>query len=201
MPRTRRRLKGEARSSVDYASSDAAPNLPHAPTEPAHLHSKQGNLNLRQRASRTRQAARRPLQRNKNRIRKRSKPPLGPAAATKEVPMLLLSVLLSHSELPVTWPVIHSPPSCAVKCLWGRVGRAARGALVIYTALLRNCAPFRFSVVRTVFVRCPYGVRALFARCSRVVRALFVYPEHRTRTTERARLNTHGVNLKFRGTS
>ena len=42
--------------------------------------------------------------------------------------------------------------------------------------------------VRAVFARCPCGVRALFARCSHVVRALFVYPENRTRTTERARL-------------
>jgi len=33
-----------------------------------------------------------------------------------------------------------------------------------------------------LFVRCSYSVRALFAR------SLFVYPEHRTRTMERARL-------------
>jgi len=79
----------------------------------------------------------------------------------------------------------------------------------IYTSLL---------VVRTVYVRCSYGVRtvlarcsydaralsvrcsrvvrALFACCSRVVRALFVYFEPRTRTTERARLIlTEGFDL------
>jgi hypothetical protein len=45
-----------------------------------------------------------------------------------------------------------------------------------------------FGPVRTVFARCSYGVRTVFARCSPVVRPLFAYPEHRTRTTERARL-------------
>ena len=64
------------------------------------------------------------------------------------------------------------PPPCAVICLLGRVGRAARGALGIYTALFRNCTPFRFSVVRALSVRCSRVVRAVFVRCLCGVRAV-----------------------------